>query len=341
MSDIYLSLTETPSVVTLSQPVIGSSVAATVTVGNTVTVALDANSLAALESVTVTVGNVTIGSSISISNFPATQAVSLASLPASTVTISNLPAIQAIAGTVTANLDPNSSVISSQIESGIGSYAADLANDPFPISGTVTVGASSVTFNSFVAKNSSGQWANLTTEIGSGYVNARVYSADNIPFTATVTVGNTVTIAGTVTASPTGTQTIAGTVTVGNSITVSNIPSSMNVSGTVTANVNYPFGLPFYIQGTVNLPKPTWTNYSGSITTAGTAVTAISNTSRSYLLAQVTTGQMFLNIGATATTLNSVYFSAGQGFAWETSVPQGLVSIISAVTGTNYVLKEG
>jgi len=54
------------------------------------------------------------------------------------VTIGSLPAIS---GTVTANLDPNSSVISSQIESGIGSYAADLANDPFPISGTVTANA--------------------------------------------------------------------------------------------------------------------------------------------------------------------------------------------------------
>jgi hypothetical protein len=115
---------------------------------------------------------------------------------------------------------------------------------------------------------------------------------------------------------------ISGTVTVGNSVTIGSLPA---ISGTVTAN----------------LSKPTWTNYSGTIVTAGTAVTAISTITRSYLLAQVTTGQMFLNIGATATSLNSVYFSAGQGFAWETSVPQGLVSIISAVTGTNYVLKEG
>jgi CHASE2 domain-containing sensor protein len=89
------------------------------------------------------------------------------------------------------------------------------------------------------------------------------------------------------------------------------------------------------------LPRPTWTNYSGTVTTANTAITAISTTTRTYLLAQVTTGQMFINIGATATSINSVYFSAGQGFAWETSVPQGIVSIISGVTGTNYVLKEG
>jgi hypothetical protein len=117
--------------------------------------------------------------------------------------------------------------------------------------------------------------------------------------------------------------TVGGTVTVGNSVTIGSLPA---ISGTVTVSA---------------LPRPTWTNYSGTVTTASTAVTAISTTTRSYLLAQVTTGQMFLNIGATATTLNSIYFSAGQGFAWETSVPQGIVSIISTVTGTNYVLKEG
>jgi hypothetical protein len=43
-----------------------------------------------------------------------------------------------ISGTVTANLDANSPVIASQVETGIASYAADLANDPLPISGTVT-----------------------------------------------------------------------------------------------------------------------------------------------------------------------------------------------------------
>jgi hypothetical protein len=184
---------------------------------------------------------------------------------------------------------------------------------------------------------------------------------------SSVTIGNTVTIAGTVTANPTGTQTIAGSVTIGagtaqiGSVTAS-ISGTVPVSGifyqatqpvslasvpthgvTLTSTTVTVSSLPT-ISGSVTisaLPRPTWTNYSGTVTTANTAVTAISTTTRSYLLAQVTTGQMFINIGATATTLNSVYFSAGQGFAWETSVPQGFVSIISAVTGTNYVLKEG
>ena len=63
------------------------------------------------------------------------------------ITIGSLPAIS---GTVTANLDPNASVIASQVEYGIAGYAADLANDPLPISGTVTVG-NSVTIGSLPA----------------------------------------------------------------------------------------------------------------------------------------------------------------------------------------------
>jgi hypothetical protein len=188
MSDIYLQITETPTVVTLSAPVISGALSSTVTVANTVTVALDANSLSALENVTVTVGAAITGtvtvsnfpasqavtfSAVSISNFPASQAVtfsgiSVSNFPASqavtfsdasltntqlrasavtvggTVTVGNsltISSLPAISGTVTANLDPNSFVISSQIESGIGSYAEDLANAPFPISGTVTIGS--------------------------------------------------------------------------------------------------------------------------------------------------------------------------------------------------------
>ena len=130
------------------------------------------------------------GSVVSISNFPATQPVSIAS-----VTIGSIPAISGtvtantqtqyydpvnginlqralvsfiedeitgesypvdsanglpISGTVTANLDANSPIIASQVETGIASYAADLANDPLPISGTVTVG-NSVTIGSLPA----------------------------------------------------------------------------------------------------------------------------------------------------------------------------------------------
>jgi len=90
MSDIYLAVSETPTVVTLTSAVINSAAASSVTVTNTVTVALDANSLSALENVTVTVGAAITGT-VTVSNFPATQAVSLASVPT-----------HAISGTVTA-----------------------------------------------------------------------------------------------------------------------------------------------------------------------------------------------------------------------------------------------
>jgi hypothetical protein len=446
MSDIYLSLTETPSVVTLSQPVISGALSSTVTVANTVTVALDANSLAALENVTVTVG-----AAVSVSNFPASQTIS------GTVTANNTNLNRLVQNGETQNTFGVPIVYArtaggeldywKEVSQRSGLPVANQLNEggdivPFAISGTVTVGntvtiagtvavnaGSAINWNTIRLSNYSGTgavalngiykktenvgyvdgggsgtpiyepidgntwgplpisfryaaalandytgnrwslisdnentfWAsttasNITSVTGwlnsSGAVTATVanFSALPVALTNEIAVNSLPAISGTVTVSslPASTVTVSslpaisgtitanlssanlntvtigvrGTVTIGNSITISSIPS---ISGTVTAN----------------LSRPTWTNYSGSITTAGTAVTAISNTSRSYLLAQVTTGQMFLNIGATATTLNSVYFSAGQGFAWETVVPQGIVSVISTVTGTNYVLKEG
>jgi len=105
MSDIYLQITETPTVVTLSAPVISGALSSTVTVANTVTVALDANSLSALENVTVTVGaaitgTVTVGNSVTISSLPAISGtVTIGSaLPAGT---NRIGVVTIGAGTVT------------------------------------------------------------------------------------------------------------------------------------------------------------------------------------------------------------------------------------------------
>jgi len=168
------------------------------------------------------------GSVVSISNFPASQTVAgtvTANLgnpsdiigggypnlfaflddTAPNVTINGATSVDGtlpISGTVTANMfgysDNETSYQPIPVvpwDEGVSGGRAVVVKveqtgvGAIPVSGTVTVGASSVTFNSFVAKNSSGQWANLTTEIGSGYVNARVYPSDITPFTATVTVG--------------------------------------------------------------------------------------------------------------------------------------------------------
>jgi hypothetical protein len=246
MSDIYLSLTETPAVVTLSQPVISGALSSTVTVANTVTVALDANSLSALENVTVTVG-----AAVSVSNFPATQIVAgtvtvgntVGFLSASDsdsnlteniavamsynnilgisnpVTIGSLPAISGtvtvgntvtVAGTVTANPTGTQTVA--------GTVTASLAdvvtNDAYHALPHVRVNGGFGQGVELAGNDANGNPSNIW-EGGGIPVYPRDDASPSAPFpvAGTVTVGNTVTVAGTVTANPTGTQTIAGTVT--------------------------------------------------------------------------------------------------------------------------------
>jgi hypothetical protein len=104
------------------------------------------------------------------------------------------------------------------------------------------------------------------------------------------------------------------------------------ISGTVTVGNSLTIG---------SLPRVTFIDGSGSVTTANSAITVFaSSTTRSYLLVQVTTGSAFVNVGATATTLNGINLTAGQGYAWETTIPQGLVSLISTTTSSRWVAKE-
>jgi len=302
-------------------------------------------------------GTVTVGNSVTIGSLPSISGT--VTVGASSVTFNSHVAKRSDGSWQHLSVESGSNFVNARVyppSSEVFSATVTIGNSvtisSLPvISGTVTVGGfSSVSVGSgavLAAGLRSGAITPIPIDSGSGRVAGSTVVQYNVggptPYQdvtssfplpvqvvsqGSVTISSIPAISGTVTANlssanlNTVTIGVRGTVTIGNSITISSIPS---ISGTVTAN----------------LSRPTWTNYSGSITTAGTAVTAISNTSRSYLLAQVTTGQLFLNIGATATTLNSVYFSAGQGFAWETVVPQGIVSVISTVTGTNYVLKEG
>lgn len=90
-----------------------------------------------------------------------------------------------------------------------------------------------------------------------------------------------------------------------------------------------------------NLPKITLIDGSGSVVTANSAIEVFATTTtRSYLLVQVTTGSAYVNVGATATTANGIYLASGQGYAWETTIPQGVCSLISTVTGTAYCAKQ-
>ena len=194
-------------------------------------------------------------------HIPAHTVVSLGSQ--AITDISNAVSSVQISGTVTATLtdqqtDSGTPIFVAAYVSSPGGSAIPVSQDAgagMPISGTVTVGnsitigASSVTLNSNVAKRSDGSWHPLSVESGSNYVNARVYSPSSELFTATVTVGNSVTIAGTVTANTDSTSLFtalenysqnwndAFPVALKDSAYTTENP--FPIAGTVTANVNF------------------------------------------------------------------------------------------------------
>ena len=344
MSDIYLQITETPTVVTLSAPVVSGALASTVTVANTVTVALDSNSLSALENVTVTVGAAITGT-VTVSNFPASQAVTF-----SAVTISNFPATQTIAGTVTANAfgkDAINPTVNAQIPviswdesiTGAGvSYVVPVqisnndgtigSNNPLPISGTVT--------------------ANPTgTQTIAGTVTASISNS--------VTIGSLPAISGTVTANnanlnrlvqdgdSTGTfgvpivyaQLVAGELDyfkevsqlVGlpirndaNPLVVSGavtLAASTSQIGSVTASISNSVVTFYPMQGT----SVSNTNFT-SVTASTTLVSAVAN--REVLTVFNESGTLFISPGATCTTV-AYQVRLGSGDYWE--CPQGQLSL--------------
>jgi len=392
--DIYLSITETPAVVTLSQAVISGALASTVTVSNTVTVALDANSLAALESVTVTVGNVTIGSSVSISNFPASQQVSgtvtansyrgqfiyatVGGIFSGTFILERVSQTEWYDSDATVRLFQEDAIwkVRSEneddliathqqatvlppktgwtIEDGYSAFSISY-EQPFiqPISGTVTVG-NSVTIGSLPVNLS-------TTTIGG---TARL----NVTLSSATTVGGTAPSYANLYGGSDGTNLRAisvdtsGRTVVTGSISVANLPSTQTVAGTVTANISgtvpvsgtfwqatQPVSLASLPSSTVTvaaMPNGTLTTRFGSVITANTAqiTTAVTNTSRKYLLIQnVTTASnvITVGIGFTPTTTQGIQLAAGAGITFEASyIPTGAVWVLSSVTASNYTILE-
>jgi len=293
MSDIYLQITETPTVVTLSAPVVSGALSSTVTVANTVTVALDANSLSALENVTVTVGAAITG----------------------TVTVSNFPSTQTIAGTVTANVG-NAVVIQvvNAVQDGDGTTFG--VDRDFPISGTVTIGAGTAQIGSVTASISNSLTISSLPVI-SGTVTVGVFSGVSVGSSALlagglrsasveplrldvatgylqVKVESAPSISGTVTLGA-GTAQI-GSVTVGNSVTIGSLPA---ISGTVTANT-------FALQGTA----VTTSNFTS--TTASTVLANYNATREVLTIFNEGAGNLHICAGATCTTIAyQVRLSAG------------------------------
>jgi hypothetical protein len=314
MSDIYLQITETPTVVTLSAPVISGALSSTVTVANVVTVALDSNSLTALENVTVTVG-----AAVTISNFPSSQAVTFSNL-ALTDTQLRASAVT-VSGTVTASI------------SGTVPVSGTFWQTTQPVSGTffqatqpVSLASTTVTVSSLPAL------AAGTAQIGS----------------VTASISNTVPVSGTFwqTTQPASLASLpalaAGTAQIG-SVTAS-ISGTVPVSGTfyqATQPVSLT-SLPALAAGTAQIGSVT-ASISNSVVTfypaQGTTVTNsnFTSTTASTTLASAVAGREVLTVlnegagnlhispGSTCTTV-SYQVRLSSGDYWE--CPQGQLSLL-------------
>jgi hypothetical protein len=409
MSDIYLSLTETPSVVTLSQPVVASVMVNTVTVANVVSVNVvtmpainvtaaggltNAELRASAVSVAVTTMPALSISSVSISNFPASQTINGA------VTVGSVPPIQwsnANAGNAPTTVNQNAPL---PVQLYVGAVptsvtlGATITNSvtigSLPaISGTVTANAGNFAYSEsqeLIGANDKAVLIGFEDDASSEF--RRVTDAQPLP--VNINAIGTASISGTVTANTSEAVSIVNTTTVtkadakftliagssnptdvaqsyqvtpldvdikgvafvdgkvvshrsscvaeltgqgGPAWKATLVASSVTVSNSVTIG-----SLPTL---TPQLPRVTFIDGSGTVVTANSAVTLFASSStRSYLLVQVTTGSAFVNVGATATTVNGINLTAGQGYAWETTIPQGLVSLISTTTSSRWVAKE-
>jgi hypothetical protein len=271
-------------------------------VANTVTVALDANSLSALENVTVTVGAAITGtvtvsnfpasqavtfSSVSISNLPATQAVSLASVPthgvtltSTTVTVSSLPALAAGTaqiGSVTASISGTVPVSGTFFQ---GTQPVSLTTLPALVAGTAQIGSVTASISGTVPVS------------GTFFQATQPASLASLPALAAGTAQ-----IGSVTASISGTVPISiSSVTVGNSLTIGSLPA---ISGTVTANT-------FALQGTA----VTTSNFTS--TTASTVLANFNATREVLTIFNEGAGNLHIAPGATCTTIAyQVRLSAG------------------------------
>jgi len=213
------------------------------------------------------------GSVVSISNFPATQPVSIAS-----VTIGNTVTI---AGTVSMASEvygesTNAYAIRSAVAFADGVDLLDVTDtNPLPVSGTIS---GTVTIGSALPAG--------TNRIGVVTIGA-----------GTVTIGAGTAQIGSVTASISGTVPISiSSVTVGNSVTIGSLPA---ISGTVTANT-------FALQGTA----VTTSNFTS--TTASTLLAGYNATREVLTIFNEGAGNLHVCAGATCTTIAyQVRLSAG------------------------------
>jgi predicted acyltransferase (DUF342 family) len=304
------------------------------------TVELGPTSLNALESITVTMGQVTVtggltdvqlrasavtvGGTVTVGNFPASQSVTFGATTGS-VSVLNFPASQAVTFS-----------------------AASISN--FPATQPVSIASVTIGNTVTIAGTVTANVGNITDLVGGGYSSlVDLLANDTIavrepayvtPISGTVTVGNSVTIG--------SLPLIAGTVTVGNSLTIQsgNISieevfgenSFVPISGTVTVGNSVTIGSLPAISGTVtaNLSISSTVITSGSFSSLSSATLVPENPARKMATVfNLGAGQLFINAGVTATTLGGGFMVAlSSGDFYECDYTTTTLSAIFATAGT-------
>jgi hypothetical protein len=371
MSDIYLQITETPTVVTLSAPVISGALSSTVTVANTVTVALDANSLSALENVTVTVGAAITGT-VTVSNFPAFPASQAVTFGQAIVSASNITGLNNSVGTdggtpATTNFikigghqDGSNSVEHIVHVSAGGSMKVDASDSTVTfgtITGTVTVG-NSVTIGSCVTHGVTIANSSVTVN-GTFFQGTQPVSLTTLP----ALVAGTAQI-GSVTASISGTVPVSGTFFQATQpASLASLPAlaaGTNQIGSVTASISgtVPISISSVTVGNSvtigSLPAISGTVTANTFALQGTAVTTsnFTSTTASAVLAsfnatrEVLTifnegaGNLHICAGATCTT-NAYQVRLSAGDYYEVPNHQTTIthSAVFATAGTARIVQ--
>jgi len=312
------------------------------------TVELGPTSLNALESITVTMGQVTVtggltdvqlrasavtvGGTVTVGN-----SVTISYLPAisGTVAVSNISSLEDLAGNAVVRNFVFGYDYSNELPIAIASDGNALK-----ISGTVTVGSALPAGTNRIGVVTIGA-GTVTIGAGTAQIGSVTASISNFPATQAVSlttlpalVAGTAQI-GSVTASISGTVPISiSSVTVGNSVTIGSLPALTAGTaqiGSVTASIS------------AN-PSGALTTRFGSVTTANTAqiTTAVTNTSRKYLFAQnISIGSVTMGIGFSPTTTQGIQLSAGSGIVFDSFCPTGAVYWLGATTGAAWSILEG
>lgn len=236
-----------------------------------------------------------ITGTVTVGNFPASQSVTFGAVTGS-VSVLNFPASQSVTFT-------DASLTNTQLRANAVTIGGTVTAS---ISGTIPISIASVTVGNSITISSLPSLIAGTAQIGS--VTASI--SGTVPISiSSVTIGNSVTIA--------ALPAISGTVTVGNSVTIGSLPA---ISGTVTANLS--------ISATAIT--------SGSFASLTSATLVPGNVARKMATVyNLGVGQLFVNAGATATTLGGGFMVAlSSGDFYECDYTTTTLSAIFATAGT-------